>query len=79
MQPSEVERFCQHLRTRHYSRHSINSYALDLQLFFAEINKPVSRITWRDVDRFGCRDVERHLRRNRRNLDQRPLGVRMRQ
>src|ERR671938_1433728 len=52
MQPAEVERFCQHLRTRHYSHHSIASYALDLQLFLAEINKPISRITWRDVDRF---------------------------
>lgn len=52
MQPAEVERFCQHLRTRHYSRHSIESYALDLQLFFAEINKPVSQISWRDVDHF---------------------------
>ncbi len=47
-----MERFCQHLRTRQYSRHSIESYALDLQLFFAEIKKPVSRITWRDIDRF---------------------------
>jgi len=52
MQPAEVERFCQHLRTRHYSRHSIESYALDLQLFFAEIQKPVSQISWRDVDHF---------------------------
>lgn len=52
MQPAEVERFCQHLRTRHYSRHSIASYGLDLQLFFAEIPKPLSRISWRDVDHF---------------------------
>src|ERR1041384_5777325 len=52
MQPAEVERFCQHLRARHYSRHSIASYALDLQLFFAEIKKPVRQISWRDVDRF---------------------------
>ena len=52
MRPAEVERFCQHLRSRNYSRHSIESYALDLQLFFAEIQKPVSRITWRDVDQF---------------------------
>lgn len=52
MRPAEVERFCQHLRTRHYSRHSIESYALDLQLFFAEIKKPVSQISWRDVDHF---------------------------
>lgn len=52
MQPAAVERFCQHLRTRHYSRHSIESYALDLQLFFAATPKPISRITWRDVDHF---------------------------
>jgi site-specific recombinase XerD len=52
MPPAEVERFCQHLHTRHYARHSIESYALDLQLFFAEIPKPVRQITWRDVDHF---------------------------
>jgi site-specific recombinase XerD len=52
MQPAEVERFCQHLRNRSYSRHTVASYALDLQLFFAEIQKPVSRITWRDIDHF---------------------------
>jgi site-specific recombinase XerD len=52
MRPAEVERFCQHLRTRHYAPHSIESYALDLQLFFAEIKKPVSQISWHDVDRF---------------------------
>jgi site-specific recombinase XerD len=52
MRPAEVERFCQHLRARHYSRNTVESYALDLQLFFAEIKKPVSRITWRDVDHF---------------------------
>jgi site-specific recombinase XerD len=52
MRPAEVERFCQHLRNRSYSRHSIASYALDLQLFFAEIKKPVSQITWREVDHF---------------------------
>src|ERR1044071_2917869 len=52
MRPAEVERFCQHLRNRNYSRHSIESYALDLQLFFAEIQKPVSQITWRQVDHF---------------------------
>lgn len=52
MQPAEGERFCQHLRNRGYSRHTVASYALDLQLFFAEIKKPVSRISWRDVDHF---------------------------
>src|ERR1044071_8849469 len=52
MQPVEVERFCQHLRNRNYSPHTVASYALDLQLFFAGIQKPVSQITWRDIDRF---------------------------
>jgi site-specific recombinase XerD len=52
MRLAEIQRFCQHLRTRHYSRHTIESYALDLQLFFEEIQKPVSQITWRDVDHF---------------------------
>ena len=52
MQLAEVERFCQHLWTRHYSRHSIASYALDLQLFFAAIQKPIRQVSWRDIDHF---------------------------
>jgi site-specific recombinase XerD len=49
---SEIERFCKHLQARNYSQHTIDNYAIDLRLFFAEINKPLRQITWREVDRF---------------------------
>ena len=52
MHPMEVEHFCEHLRMRHYAHHTIESYRLDLRLFFAAIAKPVRQISWRDVDRF---------------------------
>jgi site-specific recombinase XerD len=48
----EVERFCEHLRLRHYAHHTIESYRLDLRLFFAAIDKPLRQISWRDVGRF---------------------------
>ena len=48
----EVELFCAHLRARNYSTHTIESYAIDLRLFFDCAGKGVAQITWRDVDRF---------------------------
>ena len=48
----EIELFCAHLRTRNYSANTIESYAIDLRLFFDFAGKGVARITWRDVDRF---------------------------
>ena len=52
MIPDEVELLCRHLRTRNYSPHTLESYKLDLRLFFTMIDKFVAEITWRDIDRF---------------------------
>jgi site-specific recombinase XerD len=52
MHPVEVERFCEHLRVRNYAPHTLESYRLDLRLFFTAIDKPPRQISWRDVDRF---------------------------
>jgi site-specific recombinase XerD len=52
MHPVEVERFCEHLRLRNYAPHTIESYRLDLRLFFGAMAKPVRQISWRDVGRF---------------------------
>jgi hypothetical protein len=49
---NEIELFCRHLSTRNYSPHTVESYALDLGLFFAAGDKAVAQITWRDIDRF---------------------------
>jgi site-specific recombinase XerD len=49
---AEIKRFCEHLKARNYSRHTIDNYAIDLHLFFGHIKKPLRQITWREVDRF---------------------------
>src|ERR1041384_2532441 len=48
----EVERFCEHLKLRNYSRHTVESYHIDLRLFFATTDKSLQQISWREVDRF---------------------------
>jgi site-specific recombinase XerD len=52
MRPAEVDQFTEHLRVRNYSPHTVESYTIDLHLFFTEINKPPAQISWRDIDRF---------------------------
>jgi site-specific recombinase XerD len=48
----EIERFCEHLKLRNYSRHTIESYRIDLRLFFATADKSLQQISWREVDDF---------------------------
>ncbi|MBI3951367.1 MAG: tyrosine-type recombinase/integrase [Acidobacteria bacterium] len=52
MASAQIEQFRQYLRRRNYSPHTMENYALDLRLFFDQVNKPVKEISWRDVDRF---------------------------
>jgi site-specific recombinase XerD len=48
----EIADFCHYLQTRNYSPHTVENYAIDLRLFFANLNKPLSEIGWRDIDQF---------------------------
>jgi len=48
----EIERFCEHLKMRNYSRHTIESYRIDLRLFFAITDKSLQQVSWREVDSF---------------------------
>jgi site-specific recombinase XerD len=52
MTPEEVGRFCSHLSSRNYSPHTVESYRIDLRLFFDSADKPTREVSWRDVDRF---------------------------
>jgi len=52
MRSTSIDQFCQHLRVRNYSPHTIESYALDLRLFLDQVNKSVKKISWREVDQF---------------------------
>ncbi len=61
MQPTEVAQFCQYLRVRNYSPHTVESYAIDLRLFFARVEKRPGKVTWRDVDGFIAAQHEEGL------------------
>lgn len=61
MQPAEVAQFYQYLRVRNYSPHTVENYAIDLRLFFAQAGKRPKNITWRDVDRFIAGQHEQGL------------------
>jgi len=59
--PPEVEQFCQYLRVRNYSPHTVESYAIDLRLFFAEAEERVRKVTWRHVNRFVAHQHQQGL------------------
>ena len=61
MEPKEIEQFCQYLSARNYSSQTIESYGIDLRLFFAEINKPLKQTTWCEVDSFIIRQHQKKL------------------
>lgn len=61
MQPAEIAQFCQHLRVRNYSPHTVENYHIDLRLFFAVAGKSPERVTWRDVDLFVSGQHEKGL------------------
>jgi site-specific recombinase XerD len=61
MESAEIKQFCEHLRVRNYSPHTVESYALDLRLFFAGSDKPLKQVTWREVDRFVERQHQQGL------------------
>jgi site-specific recombinase XerD len=52
MHPAEVELFCEYLKSRNYSRHTVENYRVDLRLFFAGTDKLLSQISWREIDHF---------------------------
>jgi site-specific recombinase XerD len=61
MAAATVQQFCDHLRVRNYSSHTIDNYALDLRLFFDQADKPLPQIGWRDVDSFVQQQSQRGL------------------
>jgi integrase/recombinase XerD len=56
-----IQNFRAYLQRRNYSAATRDSYTLDLQLFFAEINKAPDHVTFRDVDLFIDRQYQRGL------------------
>jgi site-specific recombinase XerD len=47
-----IQRFRAYLQRRNYSEHTLNNYTLDLQLFFAAIDRPMNQVSCRDIDGF---------------------------
>jgi site-specific recombinase XerD len=52
MPPVEIQQFCDYLKLRNYAVHTIENYALDLRLFFHQVDQSLKQITWRDIDGF---------------------------
>ena len=47
-----IQQFQAYLERRQYAGHTVESYTLDLRLFFAAIAHPLEMITFQDVERF---------------------------
>jgi site-specific recombinase XerD len=47
-----IEQFRMHLERRNYAAHTVESYLLDLHLFFAAVDTPLHQISFQAVDRF---------------------------
>jgi len=57
----DIERFGAYLRRRNYAVHTINSYTLDLHLFFVDKDGPPATITHRDVEQFVTQQHDQGL------------------
>jgi integrase/recombinase XerC len=56
-----IQDFRTYLQRRNYSTATLDSYTLDLQLFFAEIDTAPDHVTFGDVDRFIDRQHQQGL------------------
>src|SRR5919197_1257259 len=50
--PHAIQQFRAYLQRRNYAAHTLDSYTLDLQVFFADVDTPLTRISFREVERF---------------------------
>jgi site-specific recombinase XerD len=50
--PEAVQHFRAYLQRRNYATHTLDSYMLDLQLFFTRIDKPLHGISCREIEQF---------------------------
>jgi site-specific recombinase XerD len=56
-----IQDFRAYLQRRNYSAYTLDSYTLDLQLFFADSDKASDQVTFGDVDRFIARHYQQGL------------------
>jgi site-specific recombinase XerD len=56
-----IQDFRAHLQRRNYSAYTLDSYTLDLQLFFADIDKAPDHVAFGDIDRFIDRQYQQGL------------------
>ncbi len=63
----DIERFSAYLRRRNYAAHTITNYTLDLQVFFADKERPAATVTHRDIEQFVAQQHAQGLSPNTRN------------
>src|SRR5438105_6341399 len=56
-----IHDFRAYLHRRHYAAHTLASYTLDLQLFFATCHQPLTQVTFREVEQFLERQSQQDL------------------
>src|SRR5713226_7006847 len=56
-----IDGFRAYLERRHYAAHTLVSYTLDLQLFFAACPQPLAQVSFRDVEQFMDRQYHQGL------------------
>jgi site-specific recombinase XerD len=56
-----IHQFWAYLQRRNYAAHTVDRYTLDLQLFSAHLDKPLAKISFRDIERFMDQQHQQHL------------------
>ena len=49
---TDIKRFGAYLKRRNYAAHTLANYTLDLELFFADVNRPAATVTHQDIECF---------------------------
>lgn len=56
-----IHDFRAYLQRRQYATHTMASYTLDLQIFFAACPRPLTQVSFRDVEQFLERQYQQAL------------------
>lgn len=58
---SAIHQVCSYVQRRNYAAHTVDSYTLELRRFSAYLDKPLAKISFRDIERFIDQQHQQHL------------------